>query len=382
MKVGLHTVDLFPGRERLMPFRTILEVAKVMKEYGWEADVLNSSVSEHDAKDFEWQGVQILQCPRDFGKLSEWVNTRNYDAFCFAATIREGLKDLSDFRQMTCKKIAYIPSGITPKRNAMRMVCKYGMYAKAWMFEAFTPKKLLAKKLKKAGFTDVVGLTEYTTLALGHALEGHTIYPGKDDFENIKSDDTYIIKNDLKDKKFYLFTGGPAPSRGGLELLRAFNRFADHVSDAKLVFLMRQDVGGEYKVLFHALESMKHKDKVMVLKDRLTVAQLKAYFEEAYAVVLPFLCIPAEIPITYYEVLSCGTPIVSFNNAGTTSYLKDGLKLAGHVSVSNLTKALIELWSNRDEHDILAARAPKVMVKHPTWEKVGAEWMKIITDNN
>lgn len=41
MKVGLHTVDLFPGRERLMPFRTVLEVAKVMKAHGWEADVLN-----------------------------------------------------------------------------------------------------------------------------------------------------------------------------------------------------------------------------------------------------------------------------------------------------------------------------------------------------
>ena len=146
MKVGLHTVDLFPGRERLMPFRTVLEVAIVMKAHGWEADVLNSSVVESEARDFEWQGVKVLQCPRDFNELSEWVNTQGYDVFFFAATIREGLKNLSGFQTMHCKKIAYIPSGITPKWNAMWMMCKYGMYAKAWMLEAFTPKGLLGEK--------------------------------------------------------------------------------------------------------------------------------------------------------------------------------------------------------------------------------------------
>ena len=112
MKVGLHTVDLFPGRERLMPFRTILEVAKVMKSQGWKADVLSSCVSQHCDLDFEWQGIRVVQCPRDFGALSDWVNSNGYDVFFFAATIREGLRNLNAFQKMTCKKIAYIPSGI------------------------------------------------------------------------------------------------------------------------------------------------------------------------------------------------------------------------------------------------------------------------------
>lgn len=64
----------------------------MMKVHGWEADVLNSSVAESEARDFEWQGVKVLQCPRDFNELSEWVNTKGYDVFFFAATIRDGLK--------------------------------------------------------------------------------------------------------------------------------------------------------------------------------------------------------------------------------------------------------------------------------------------------
>ena len=170
MRVALHTVDLFPGRERLMPFRTVLEVAKVMKAQGWEADVLNSSVSECDARDFEWQGVNIMQCPRAFSALSEWVNAHGYDVFFFAATIREGLKDLSGFRTMRCRKIAYIPSGITPKWNALWMMRRYGMYAKAWVLEAFTPKTLLSSKLKAADFSDIIALTDYTATLAGKCL--------------------------------------------------------------------------------------------------------------------------------------------------------------------------------------------------------------------
>ena len=104
MKVGLHTVDLFPGRERLMPFRTVLEVAKVMNEQGWKVDVLNSSVAVKNAKDFQWNGVNVVQCPRDFGALSQWVNDKGYDVFCFAATIREGLRSLKGFKTMKCRK--------------------------------------------------------------------------------------------------------------------------------------------------------------------------------------------------------------------------------------------------------------------------------------
>lgn len=382
MKVGLHTVDLFPGRERLMPFRTVLEVAKVMKAHGWEADVLNSSVAEQDAQNFDWQGVEVLQCPRDFGELSEWVNARGYDVFFFAATIREGLKNLSGFQDMHCRKIAYVPSGITPKWNAMWMMCKYGVYAKAWMLEAFTPKGLLGKKLRKAGFTDLIGLTDYTARVSGGSLKAHAIYPGKDDFENVVSDDSMVVKNGLKGKKFYLFTGGPAASRGGREILLAFDKFAHRAPDALLVFLVRQDVGGKYAALFQAKDKLEHKNRVLVLQDDLTRAQLKAYFEAAYAVILPFLCIPAEVPLTYYEVMACGTPVVSFDNGGTTRYLRDGLKMAGLVGVSHLAKAMSDLWRHKQERDALAVKALGVMANHPTWEDVGKQWMDVVSNNN
>jgi len=382
MKVGIHTVDLFPGRERLMPFRTTLEVAEVMLSCGWQADVLNSSVSEYNAEDFTWHNINIIQCPRDFNDLSEWINQRGYDVFIFAATIREGLRNLYAFRNIKCRKIAYIPSGITPKWNAFQLFRYYGTLAKAWLLEAMTPKTLIASKLKKVGFTDIIGLTEYTTQKIGHSLSTHTIYPGKDDFENIKVDEDILKSEGLKGEKFYLFTGAPGQVRGSLLLLKAFDKFINKArglsAKPKIVFLMRNDVGAKYESFFKTLDSLHNKDCVTVICKNLSISQLKAFMSEAYAVILPFICIPAEIPITYYEVMSCGTPVISFNNAGTTKYLKKGLKTAGLVSISNLSKALLDLWINEKEQIILARNASEIMKKHPTWDKVGKQWMNVI----
>lgn len=380
MKVGLHTVDLFPGREHLMPFRTVLEVAYVMNEYGWEAYVLNSSVSEYGAQDFEWKGVKVVQCPRDIGELSHWVNERGYDVFIFAATIREGLRRLDAFRDMKCRKIAYVPSGITPKWNAMQLFLHYGMSAKAWLLEAFTPKKLVAWKLKRAGFESIICLTEYTRLKLGKFLPAYTIYPGKDEFENIKADTSAVDECGLSGKKFYLFTGAPGQVRGSLLLLKAFDKFAgwSKTDRPRIVFLLRNDVGSQYDYFFRVLDSLDHKDCITVLRQTLTIGQLKAFMQKAYAVVLPFVCIPAEVPITYYEVMSCGTPVVSYSNAGTTEYLKAGIKLAGHVSVGNLAYALYELWNNVQERKRLSVNSYALMAAHPTWKDVGLSWMQVL----
>lgn len=381
MKVALHTVDLFPGRERLMPFRTVLEVAKVMNNEGWEAHVVNSSVSDNNASNFEWNGVKIVQCPRVFSEMSTWINQNQYDAFYFAATIREGLKDLRGLSLMKCKKIAYVPSGITPKKNALFLLRQNGIYAKAWCLEAFTPKWLLANKLKKVGFTDIIGLTDYTSKMVGTALRVHTIYPGKDHFEKIASDKSILIQHQLIGKKYYLFTGGPAPSRGGAVLLRAFDDMVQDCPEALLVFLMRHDVGGEYDGLLKTLESLKHRKNVIVLKEKLNVNQLKAYFEGAYAVVLPFICIPAEIPLTYYEVMSCGTPVISFTNAGTTTYLDSGLVLAKDINKSGLKKTLFNFWMMDDMRETKGLIAKQIMERHIDWHQAGLKWMNVIRNS-
>lgn len=115
-----------------------------------------------------------------------------------------------------------------------------------------------------------------------------------------------------------------------------------------------------------------------MINDELSAAQLKAFFEQAYAVVLPFICIPAEVPITYYEVMSCGTPVVSYPNAGTTEYLADGIKISKGISINAMVDALKDLWNDEEERGRLGIAAKRIMEQHPDWHQVGLQWMGII----
>lgn len=106
---------------------------------------------------------------------------------------------------MKCKKIAYVPSGVTPFKNAFWLMKLYGLYGKQWMLEAITPKTLIAKKLANVGFTDIIGLTNYTTHQCGNALKTHTIYAGKDDFEYITMDTSIVESINYKQKILSLY---------------------------------------------------------------------------------------------------------------------------------------------------------------------------------
>lgn len=59
MKVVIYTVDCFKERARLMPWRTILEVAKVMQEAGHKVAILNACNKEEDVFDYGLSLIHI-----------------------------------------------------------------------------------------------------------------------------------------------------------------------------------------------------------------------------------------------------------------------------------------------------------------------------------
>ena len=75
MKIALTTVDLVQGRERLMPWRTMIEVAKYANAHGHEAVVLTLPVQK-DNVNYEFEGVKVKSAPRDFHEFANYVKVR------------------------------------------------------------------------------------------------------------------------------------------------------------------------------------------------------------------------------------------------------------------------------------------------------------------
>ena len=76
--------------------------------------------------------------------------------------------------------------------------------------------------------------------------------------------------------------------------------------------------------------------------------------------------------------MELGTPIISFENGGTTDYLNSGLKIAKRRTVASLAKAIVEICSNEAERNHLSTNAKEIMSNHPTWNSTSKKWLNVL----
>lgn len=377
MKIAIATVDLLRGRERLMPWRTVMEVARYARTAGHEAVVLTMPVAMEN-EDYSLGDVPVKVVPRDFRKFSDYVNSHDFDALYYPTPWREGLKDLSAFASIACRKIAYFPGGSFHLCNVMALWSKVGLRAaKPYLADWLTPYGWTMTKLKDVGFSTIIAQSPYTadTCRRGGFDDVRMIVPGKDDFEKLDEVPEILDKLNIKGRKYLLFTGAPAPVRGASLLLRAVDEAAKADEGICCLFMMRRDVGSDFSMFEKSLSRVVHKENVVVSDKKLTRNELKTIVTHARAVVLPFLLVPSEIPITFFEVLSTGTPIVSFENGGTTDYLGDSVLASAPGRIEGLSRNLLRIWQDDSIYEEMRSSALRRMSSHPVWEHVSKSWL-------
>jgi phosphatidyl-myo-inositol dimannoside synthase len=383
MKICLFTHDMDKGRERLMPWITLVEVAKVMNvQEGIEAVILSSSEVKGINKR-EFQNIPIIEFPKGNISLINHFLESPFDIIYYPVAWRDGFKSIQFLSELKCKKIAYIPGGVYSFTGVSSLLFTAGFsIAKPYILELIIPKYFITKKLLKAGFSKIITFSNYTGLFAKNSgwreAEVIVALPGKDSFNFLQNDDLFLNKYGLLNRKFYLFMGAPAEIRGSIQLLKAFDEYAEQNSDALLVYLMRTDNHSNYSNFEIALNGIKNRSQILVIKDKLSPVQLKPFVESARAVILPFLLIPSEIPLTYFEVLSCGTPIITYKNGGTYDYVKSAVLACKSGDVLGLSKMMETLWKNDKLHSELSKSALKLMTNHPEWDEIGKKWIKAI----
>lgn len=398
MKIAFVTVDLFKGREFLMPWRTVMEVVRGMRLCGIDADVVTipvmscASTCEESLLGKSQEtilGLRIKKAPRNFAAFCQYVEKEGYDVVIYPTPWREALKkDFKAFADLKCKKIAYFPGGVYSWYNNFSLWQWGGLnVAKPYMIDTLTPYKRFTKLMHECGFDAVVGLSPYTAETVKKAGFANTlsILPGKDDFDKLDEIPNIFARFGLQEgEKYLLFTGAPAATRGAQVLVKAcekLSRICERTNAPKVIFLMRKDVGSDFTLFLQAYNKISNKNNVILITEKVNRNELKTLMAHARGVLLPFLVIPSEIPITYFEVLSLGVPIITFNNNGTTEYMKEALLVSKSGSVKGLINNMLKLWNDDMLHDDLSRKALAVMAKHPTWEEVTKQWINLVHNN-
>lgn len=394
MKIAFTTVDLYKGREFLMPWRTVIEIVKGMRKNGLDADVVtlpvSSSFDENADSDIPLniQGLLIKKAPRDFGLFCHFIEKEGYDVVIYPTPWREALKkEFKAFASLSCRKIAYFPGGVYGWTNNLSL-WKWGGWnvAKPYLIDTLTPYKKFARLMKQCGFETVVGLSPHTTETVKRAgfAKSICILPGKDDFDQLPDSLDVFKRIGLNPhEKYLLFTGAPAPTRGAQILAKACDILVERCEKndseiPKVIFLMRKDVGSDFSLFLSSYDKIKDKSHFKLVLEKVSRNELKTLMAYSRGVLLPFLVIPSEIPITYLEVLSLGVPIVTFDNGGTTDYLKDALLVCKSGDVSGLMNNMVKIWNDDDVHRQLSKNAKRIMEQHPTWDEVTSQWIDLI----
>ena len=384
MNVCLYTIDIYEGTERLMPWRTLIEVAQYMSECS-NITVTVCSGQDKELGNREYNSVTIHSIKKGIPALSTYLEENDVDVLFFPIAFRDVFKPFEQLHNINVQTIAYIPGGIYPFNGIMSLSKEIGIRkAKPYILEKLIPHSWLIRKLKKIGVSHIISFSELTRTNIMEcgwpSSRTFTAIPGLDAFNRLESDYSILKELNIQGKKYILFSGAPATIRGSIMLLKAFDLFAQNEKTTNLVMLMRKDLNSDFTLFNQALGEMKNKNRVIVSYKKLSPRQLKAFFESAYVVTLPFLLIPSEIPLTYFEVLSCGTPIVTFKNGGSTDYVKNATVIISDRTPKALSAGLELICKNERHRDYLAKQAKKIMENHPSWKEFAKQWISAINN--
>ena len=383
MKVLFYTYGMVPGTERLMPWRTLVEVARWMNTSGRHEAAICSVQTQGCLREYE--GVTIFGIEPGIEALRRLVEQGLWNIIFYPVTFRQGMRRFNGLPQIPAEIVAYIPGGVSPMSGAIELIkLGYWNLSKPYLLDVLTPHKWLIKRLHQAGVAKMVCQAPLTAQdVVSHGMNKAEVFcalPGKD--VNVVEDGSLVKTLGLEGQKFLLFSGAPSPVRGAVMALKAFDNIAERVPNVKLVMLMRRDVSSDFRDFEVAVKEVFHKEQVIVCFERVSREQLFGMFKAAWAVLLPFLIVPSEIPLTFFEVMSLGTPVVTFENGGTTDYLRKGLKIASKRSVRSLGEAMVDICQNESERNMLAIEAKTIMEKHPTWDQTAEIWEKAIKGQN
>jgi phosphatidyl-myo-inositol dimannoside synthase len=380
--IGIYTHDLFPSRERLMPWRTVLEVARGMKNAGIDVTVFNGT-SDLSGNSQDWNGVPIKDISKPSRSLAEFLVSQDLDCIFFPVTWRSGETAKSFFSRLSIPILCYFPSGCYKTKDVLRGMTQMSPKGLLpFMLDSIIPKNRLINAMRKGQVRGVLTMTEVTRQALTDAgwpdERSFMIPPGIEAIDSIAHQDTgwNRFDNRFLNRNFLLFMGSSAPIRGGHILLKAFDLLADIYPQIDLICLIREDKGVDPFLFKKMLNSLKHRSRVIVFWDHLNAVEVRGIAKRAYAVVLPFLLIPSEIPLTFLEVLSMGIPVVTTENGGTSEFVKEAAYIAKPGNVKSLSTAMKKLLNDEAIYRKKKKAAKNIMRGHPSWQEVADMWQK------
>lgn len=378
MRIVFCVYGYGPDVERLQPWLTVHEVAAVLIAAGWEVHLLTDAKELPTLRGLRHHWVRTMR-PSNAQEVRAILDEIDPDRIVVLSTPLN-LMLAGWYRFVSRKLIAFLSYPFYSYAELFRALphlrredyITYGRHA-------LVPRFLWAGTLRKY-FSGVIAQSNRTAhrvaAAAGPAVAAYGLCAGLDlDFwtpaDNAAPGEHAATR--------FLYVGSAKAIRGFDVLLKAFRRLQGQAVELRI--LARGATSDEVDALQHRVErhvgSMRGcVDIVGGWMDR------ERYRDEVRAadiVVLPFVLVPSELPVSVIECIACGTPVIATDIDGLPEAVGGAGVIVRSGSVATLAAAMRDLAADPARRSALRERCIDARKRMLRWPDVGREWLRVLS---
>jgi glycosyltransferase involved in cell wall biosynthesis len=168
----------------------------------------------------------------------------------------------------------------------------------------------------------------------------------------------------------FLYVGSMRSIRGCGVLLEAMRR----TQDARLNILARGLPPAEVTHLQGRLEAMGLATRVQVRGGWLSPQELRDEVRRAVAVVLPFVLVPSEVPVSVMEAVACRTPVIVSDIDGLPEAAGGAGLIVRPGDPGSLAHAMNEITGSSGQRQALRSACAGQAGRYSDWSTVSRQW--------
>jgi glycosyltransferase involved in cell wall biosynthesis len=185
-------------------------------------------------------------------------------------------------------------------------------------------------------------------------------------------------KEQSKEEFTFLYTGPLRKVRGIEILLKAYKTLLKLYDRVKLLILTRDSSPVEIENLEANCKRMGISRKVEIIKGWLNRDELINYLKLADVIVLPFLLVESDVPLTVVESLALGKPVITTGLDGLPELVQNRGVLVKQNDIVSLYNGMKKLIEDADYFQKLKENAKLFWEEHPSWQDVAKRFLGII----
>lgn len=364
--------------ERLQPWLTVYEVAKLLIESGWEVHLISDGDNTSSLNGMRCHYVKTMR-PSNRSEVRTILDEVRPDRVV-ALVSPLSLVFPGWYKDVRCPLIAYLSYPFYTRAELARALphlCRDDMVA--YGRHALVPDWAWAGTLRKY-FCAVIAQSNRTARRVSHAagsgVVAYGLHAGLDlDFWKPGECRPTSERTSMR----FIYVGSPKAIRGFIVLLDAFQRLTGNAAELKV--LARGSTEAEVDELRQRIKTRvgESHHRIEIIGGWMERERYRDELRSADVVVLPFVLVPSELPVSVIECIACGTPVITTNIDGLPEAIGDAGMVVRSGSVAALAKAMADLVNDPAQLKDLRERCHAVRTSMKEWSSVGEEWRRVLS---